>query len=192
MMERILERISLSIYKNKFILKGGMLITAMVGLDSRTTMDLDAAIRGQDMTESQIIGLFKEIIAVDIDDNILFDFKKIEEIMANMSGDEKTGAAIVLKALEAPLKQIVENAGLEGSVIVNKVKEKNNGTGYNVLTEEYVDMVKAGIIDPTKVARSALQNATSVASTLLTTEAVVADIKEPEPPMPAGGGMGMM
>jgi len=119
----------------------------------------------------------------------------ITKALEQMSGDERTGAALVLKALESPLRQIVENAGLEGSVIVNKVKEQKKGFGFNVLTEEYVNMVDAGIIDPTKVARSALQNATSVASTLLTTESVVADIKEPEPPMPmggAGGGMGMM
>jgi len=118
----------------------------------------------------------------------------IVKALVKMSGDEKTGAALVLKALEAPLRQMVENAGLEGSVIVNKVKEQKKGFGFNVLTEEYVNMVAEGIIDPTKVARSALQNATSVAATLLTTESVVADIKEPEPAMPmgGGGGMGMM
>ena len=119
----------------------------------------------------------------------------IMKALTKMSGDEKTGASLVLKALESPLRQIVENAGLEGSVVVNKVKEQKKGYGFNVLTEEYVNMVDEGIIDPTKVARSALQNATSVASTLLTTESVVADIKEPEPAMPmggGGGGMGMM
>jgi chaperonin GroEL len=95
--------------------------------------------------------------------------------------------------LESPLYSIVENAGLEGSVVISKVKESNPGFGFNALTEEYVDMVEAGILDPTKVARSALQNATSVASTLLTTESVVANIKTNEPAMPAaGGGMGMM
>ncbi|MDE6406228.1 MAG: chaperonin GroEL, partial [Lachnospiraceae bacterium] len=111
-----------------------------------------------------------------------------------LEGDEKTGAQIVLKALEAPLYHIVANAGLEGSVIINKVRESEAGVGFDALTEEYVDMVKAGILDPAKVTRSALQNATSVASTLLTTESVVANIKEPEPAMPAGagGGMGMM
>jgi len=118
--------------------------------------------------------------------------KKVVDVMSGLSGDEKTGASIVLKALEAPLRQIVTNAGLEGSVVVNKVKEKEK-MGFNALEETYVDMFEAGIIDPTKVTRSALQNATSVASTLLTTESVVADIKEPEPPMmPQGGGMGMM
>jgi chaperonin GroEL len=119
--------------------------------------------------------------------------KDVIELIGKLSGDEKTGAQIVLKALESPVKQIVDNAGLEGAVIVNKLLEKEDGIGFDVITEAYVNMVDAGIIDPTKVARSALQNATSVASTLLTTEAVVADIKEPEPPMPAGGGgMGMM
>ncbi len=112
--------------------------------------------------------------------------------MDTLEGDEKTGASIVCKALSAPLNQIAINAGIEGGVVINKVRESNDGIGFNVLTETYVDMIEAGIIDPTKVARSALQNATSVASTLLTTESVVADIKEDEPPMPAGGGMGMM
>ncbi|MBR1442466.1 MAG: chaperonin GroEL [Firmicutes bacterium] len=116
----------------------------------------------------------------------------VEKVVAELSGDEKTGAAIILKALEAPLRQIVANAGLEGSVVVEKVKNTENGYGFNALTEEYVNMVDCGILDPAKVTRSALQNANSVAATLLTTEAVVADIKEPEPPMPAGGGMGGM
>ena len=116
----------------------------------------------------------------------------VEKACAGLEGDEKTGAAIILKALEAPLRQIVANAGLEGAVIVNKVKESGKGVGYNALTDEYVNMVEAGIIDPTKVTRSALLNANSVASTILTTESVVADIKEPEPPMPAGGMGGMM
>jgi len=107
-------------------------------------------------------------------------------------GDEKTGAQIVLKALESPIRQIAFNAGLEGAVIVEALKGKGKNMGFDVLTETFVNMVKTGIIDPTKVTRSALQNATSVASTLLTTEAIVADIKEPEPPMPPGGGMGMM
>ena len=120
--------------------------------------------------------------------------KKVAAMAANLEGDEKTGANIILKALEAPLTTIAYNAGLEGAVIINKVRESDEGVGFNALTEEYVDMVKAGIVDPAKVTRSALQNATSVASTLLTTESVVADIKEPAPAMPAGGapGMGMM
>ncbi|MBQ9886159.1 MAG: chaperonin GroEL [Lachnospiraceae bacterium] len=118
--------------------------------------------------------------------------KKVKEAVAGLTGDEKTGAEIVLKALEAPLFHIAANAGLEGSVIINKVRESKEGVGFDAYKEEYVDMVAAGILDPAKVTRCALQNATSVASTLLTTESVVADIKEPEPPMPAGGGMGMM
>jgi len=117
----------------------------------------------------------------------------VKAVMDKLVGDEKTGAQIVLKALEAPVRQIVFNAGLEGAVVVDALKTKEKGVGFDVLTESFVNMVEAGIIDPTKVTRSALQNSTSVASTLLTTEAVVADIKEPEPPMPpGGGGMGMM
>ncbi len=112
---------------------------------------------------------------------------------ANLTGDEKTGAEIVLKAVEAPLRQIAVNAGLDGAVIVNEVLKANKRNyGFNALTNEYTDMVASGIIDPTKVTRSALENAASVAGVFLTTEAVVADIKEPEPPMPAGSGMGGM
>ena len=119
--------------------------------------------------------------------------KEVAKLAETLSGDEKTGANVVLKALEAPLFHIAANAGLEGAVIINKVYESEAGIGFNALTEEYVDMVKDGILDPAKVTRSALQNATSVASTFLTTESVVADIKEPVPPMPAGNpGMGMM
>ena len=118
--------------------------------------------------------------------------KEVAKLAATLEGDEKTGAGIVLKALEAPLYHIAANAGLEGSVIINKVKESEPGIGFDALREEYVDMVKEGILDPAKVTRSALQNATSVASTLLTTESVVANIKEPEPAMPANPGMGMM
>ena len=119
--------------------------------------------------------------------------KEVSKLAEGMDGDEKTGARIVLKALEAPLYHIAANAGLEGSVIINKVKEMEVGMGFDALKEEYVNMVDAGILDPAKVTRSALQNATSVASTLLTTESVVADIKEDLPAAPAGaGGMGMM
>jgi len=118
--------------------------------------------------------------------------KEVVKLAETMEGDEKTGAQIVLKALEAPLYHIAANAGLEGSVIINKVEESAVGVGFDVLKEEYVDMVSAGILDPAKVTRSALQNATSVASTLLTTESVVANIKEDAPAMPAGGGMGGM
>ena len=119
--------------------------------------------------------------------------KDVAKLAAELEGDEKTGANIILKALESPLYCIVANAGLEGSVVTSKVKEQNPGVGFDALKEEYVDMVSAGILDPAKVTRSALQNATSVASTLLTTESVVANIKSNEPAMPAGaGGMGMM
>ncbi len=118
--------------------------------------------------------------------------KKVAKLAETLTGDEKTGAEIVLKALEAPMTTIAANAGLEGAVIVNKVKESKEGVGFDAYKEEYVDMVEAGILDPAKVTRSALQNATSVASTLLTTESVVSTIKEPQPPMPQGGaGMGM-
>ena len=118
--------------------------------------------------------------------------KEVAKLADTLEGDEKTGAAIVLKALEAPLFHIAANAGLEGSVIINKVRESNVGVGFDALKGEYVDMVATGILDPAKVTRSALQNATSVASTLLTTESVVANIKEETPAMPAGGGMGGM
>ena len=119
--------------------------------------------------------------------------EKVSAVVSGLEGDEKTGGNIILKALEAPLYHIVANAGLEGSVIVNKVKEMATGMGFDAYKEEYVDMVEAGILDPAKVTRSALQNATSVASTLLTTESVVANIKEETPAMPAGaGGMGGM
>ena len=119
--------------------------------------------------------------------------KEVEALAATLEGDQKTGAKIIAKAMEAPLYHIVENAGLEGAVIVNKVKESDDKTGFDAYKEEFVDMVAAGIIDPVKVTRSALQNATSIASTLLTTESVVADIKEDTPAMPAApGGMGGM
>ena len=119
--------------------------------------------------------------------------KEVEKVVESMDGDEKTGGRIILKALEAPLFHIAANAGLEGSVIINKVRESEVGMGFDAYNEKYVDMVEAGILDPAKVTRSALQNATSVASTLLTTESVVANIKEETPAVPGGaGGMGMM
>ena len=118
--------------------------------------------------------------------------EKIKDLLKDMEGDEKTGAKIILRALEAPLYHIAANAGLEGSVIINKVRESPVGVGFDAYKEEYVDMIKAGILDPAKVTRSALQNATSVASTLLTTESVVANIKEETPAAPAGGMGGMM
>lgn len=124
----------------------------------------------------------------------IYAMENVKQLIESLSDDEKTGAAIILKALEAPLRQIADNAGLEGAVIVNKVKELGKGMGFNAATEEFVNMVDTGIIDPTKVTRSALQNATSVAATLLTTESVVTDNKEENAPTipPAPGGMGMM
>ena len=119
--------------------------------------------------------------------------KEVAKLAETLEGDEKTGANIILKALEAPLFHIATNAGLEGAVIINKVRESEPGVGFDAYKEEYVDMVSEGILDPAKVTRSALQNANSVASTLLTTESVVSTIKEETPAMPAApGGMGMM
>lgn len=123
--------------------------------------------------------------------SLLLVSKNVRDEIKNSSGDEKTGMNIILRALEEPLRQIVENAGIEGSVIVDKVKNSNDGIGFNALTGEYVDMIEAGIIDPTKVTRSALQNAASVAALVLTTESLVTDIPEPEAPVnPAAAGMG--
>ncbi|MFR5164115.1 MAG: TCP-1/cpn60 chaperonin family protein, partial [Clostridium sp.] len=116
----------------------------------------------------------------------------VQKVVDTLEGDEKTGAKIILKALEAPLFHIVANAGLEGAVIVNKVKESPVGEGFDAYNETFVNMIEAGILDPVKVTRSALQNANSVASTLLTTESVVATIKEPAPAAPAAPDMGGM
>ena len=119
--------------------------------------------------------------------------KEVAKLVDTLEGDEKTGGKVILKALEAPLFHIAANAGLEGAVIINKVRESEVGVGFDAYNEQYVNMVDAGILDPAKVTRTALQNATSVASTFLTTEACVANIKEPVPAAaPAGGGMGMM
>ncbi len=116
---------------------------------------------------------------------------ELNDLIGQLEGDEKTGAQIIQRALSAPLYRIAVNAGEEGAVIVNKVRESKLGVGYNALTGEYVDMVETGILDPVKVTRSALENANSVAATLLTTESAVSTIKEPQPPMPAGAGAGM-
>ena len=116
----------------------------------------------------------------------------VKELLDKVDGDEKTGVKIVLKALEAPVRQIAENAGFEGSIIVDKIMNSGKvGYGFDAYSEKYVDMMEAGIVDPTKVTRSALQNAASVAATVLTTEAVVADIKEETPAAPAAGAGGM-
>ena len=117
---------------------------------------------------------------------------EVSKVVESLVGDEKTGANIILKALEAPLRQIVNNAGLEGSVIVSQVKGKEANYGFNALTGEFVNMIDAGILDPAKVTKSALLNANSVASTVLTTEAVVADVTKEEPMMPGANPMGMM
>ena len=117
--------------------------------------------------------------------------KKVDETAKALEGDERTGAEIVRRALEAPLRAIAENAGLEGAVIVNKVREKEAGTGFDAVKEEYIDMLEAGIIDPVKVTKSALENAVSISAALLTTEAAVADIKEKKSPVPAAGGADM-
>ena len=121
---------------------------------------------------------------------LLSTIANVKKAISKLSGDELTGAMSVLKALEEPIKQIAANAGIEGSVIINNIKNARKGAtyGYNALTNKYCDMIEEGIIDPTKVTRSALQNAVSVATTLLTTEVLVTDIPEPTPPM-AGGGM---
>ena len=116
----------------------------------------------------------------------------VQKVVDTLEGDEKTGAKIILKALEAPLFHIVANAGLEGAVIINNVREAKDGVGYDAYNETFVNMIEAGILDPVKVTRSALQNANSVASTLLTTESVVATIKEPAPAAPAAPDMGGM
>jgi len=114
---------------------------------------------------------------------------KVQKLLDSVEGDERTGVQIIVRALEEPIRQIASNAGLEGSIVVEKVKNSAKGVGYDVLAEKYVDMIEAGIVDPAKVTRTALQNAASVAAMVLTTESLVAEIPKPEPPMPAGGGM---
>jgi len=170
-------------------LSGGVAVIR-VGAATETEMK-EAKLRMEDALNATRAAVEEGIIAGG-GSAYIFAAKEVAKILPDLEGDEKTGAQIVIKALESPLYYIVENAGLEGSVIVNKVKESKQGMGFDAYNEEYVDMVKAGILDPAKVTRTALQNATSVASTLLTTESVVATIKEPEPPVPQGNpGMGM-
>ena len=172
-------------------LAGGVAVIR-VGAATETEMK-EAKLRMEDALNSTRAAVEEGIIAGG-GSAYIHAAKQVEKLAEEMDGDEKTGAKIILKALESPLYHIVSNAGLEGSVIVNKVRESEVGVGFDAYKEEYVDMVKEGILDPAKVTRSALQNATSVASTLLTTESVVATIKEDTPAMPAGGagGMGMM
>ena len=172
-------------------LAGGVAVIR-VGAATETEMK-EAKLRMEDALNATRVAVEEGIIAGG-GSAYIHAAKQVEKLAEEMDGDEKTGAKIILKALESPLYHIVSNAGLEGSVIVNKVRESEVGVGFDAYKEEYVDMVKEGILDPAKVTRSALQNATSVASTLLTTESVVATIKEDTPAMPAGGagGMGMM
>ena len=171
-------------------LAGGVAVIR-VGAATETEMK-EAKLRMEDALSAARAAVEEGIVAGD-GSAYIHASKEVTKLAETLEGDEKTGANIILKALEAPLFHIAANAGLEGSVIINKVREQQPGIGFDAYNEEYVDMVKAGILDPAKVTRSALQNATSVASTLLTTESVVANIKEDVPPMPAGGpGMGMM
>ena len=170
-------------------LSGGVAVIR-VGAATETEMK-EAKLRMEDALNATRAAVEEGIIAVG-GSAYIHASKEVAKLVATLEGDERTGAKIILKALEAPLFRIVENAGLEGSVVVNKVRESSVGVGFDAYREEYVDMVKAGILDPAKVTRSALQNANSVASTLLTTESAVATIKEDAPAMPAGGGMGMM
>ncbi len=172
-------------------LSGGVAVIR-VGAATETEMK-DAKLRMEDALNATRAAVEEGIIAGG-GSAYIHAASALEELIATLDGDEKTGARIVQKALEAPLGRIAENAGKEGAVIINKVREAEVGFGYDALDDEYVDMVAKGILDPVKVSRSALQNATSVSATLLTTEAAVSVIKEPAPAMPAGGagGMGMM
>ena len=170
-------------------LAGGVAVIR-VGAATETEMK-EAKLRMEDALAATRAAVEEGIIAGGVSAYV-HATKALEDLVNELEGDEKTGARIIVKALEAPLFRIAANAGLEGSVIINKVRESEPGVGFDAYKEEYVDMVEAGILDPAKVTRSALQNATSVASTLLTTESVVANIKE-ETPVPAGNpGMGMM
>ena len=170
-------------------LAGGVAVIR-VGAATETEMK-DAKLRMEDALSAAKAAVEEGIVAGG-GSAYIHASKEVAKLADELEGDEKTGVNVVLKALEAPLFHIAANAGLEGAVIINKVREAAPGIGFDAYKEEYVDMVKAGILDPAKVTRSALQNATSVASTLLTTESVVANIKEDAPAMPAGGGMGMM
>ena len=170
---------------------GGGVAVIRVGAATETEMK-EAKLRMEDALNATRAAVEEGIIAGG-GSAYIHASKEVAKLADTLEGDEKTGAKVILKSLESPLYYIAANAGLEGAVIINKVKESGAGMGFDVSAEEYVDMVKSGILDPVKVTRSALQNATSVASTLLTTESAVANIKEDVPPMPAGGaGMGGM
>ena len=168
-------------------LAGGVAVIK-VGATTETEMK-EAKLRMEDALNSTRAAVEEGIVAGggSVYIHAISDVKKLVD---TLDGDEKTGARVVLKALESPLKTIANNAGFDGAVVVEKVKNEKAGVGFDAYNEDYVDMVKAGIIDPAKVSRSAIENAASIASSLLTTESVVANIKEPTPPMPAGGGMG--
>ena len=170
-------------------LAGGVAVIR-VGAATETEMK-ESKLRMEDALNATRAAVEEGIIA-GVGSAYIHASKEVAKLADTLEGDERTGAKVILKALEAPLYYIAANAGLEGAVIINKVKESEPGMGFDAAKENYVNMVEAGILDPVKVTRSALQNATSVASTLLTTESVVANIKEDVPPMPAGGGMGMM
>ena len=170
-------------------LAGGVAVIK-VGATTETEMK-EAKLRMEDALNSTRAAVEEGIVAGG-GSAYIHAIPDVEKLIDKLEGDEKTGATVVLKALSAPLHLIADNAGYDGSVVVEKVKHEKDGVGFDAYKEEYVDMVKAGIIDPAKVTRSAIQNAASIASSLLTTESVVADIKEPTPPMPAGGGMGGM
>ena len=169
-------------------LSGGVAVIR-VGAATETEMK-DAKLRMEDALNATRAAVEEGIIAGG-GSAYIHAAKELGKLIDTLDGDEKTGARIVQKALEAPLERIAENAGQQGAVIINKVRESAVGFGYDTLDDEYVDMVAKGILDPVKVSRSALQNATSVAATLLTTEGAVSAIKEPQPPMPAGGAGGM-
>lgn len=170
-------------------LAGGVAVIR-VGAATETEMQ-EAKLRMEDALAATRAAVEEGIIAGG-GSSYIHASKEVAKLVTTLEGDEKTGANLILKALEAPLYTISANAGLEGAVVISKVREQEPGMGFDALKEEYVDMVANGILDPAKVTRSALQNATSVASTLLTTESVVATIKKDEPAMPAGPGMGMM
>lgn len=170
-------------------LAGGVAVIK-VGATTETEMK-EAKLRMEDALNSTRAAVEEGIVAGG-GSAYIHAIPDVEKLVSSLEGDEKTGAKVVLKALTAPLHTIANNAGLDGSVVVEKVKNEKAGMGFDAYKEEYVDMVKSGIIDPAKVTRSAIQNAASIASSLLTTESVVADIKEPTSPMPAGGGMGGM
>lgn len=170
-------------------LAGGVAVIK-VGATTETEMK-EAKLRMEDALNSTRAAVEEGIVAGG-GSAYIHAIPEVEKLVASLEGDEKTGAKVVLKALTAPLYTIATNSGYDGSVVVEKVKHEKDGVGFDAYKEEYVDMVKSGIIDPAKVTRSAIQNASSIAASLLTTESVVADIKEPTPPMPAGGGMGGM